>query len=671
MRRANVRICASRLLSCDLSLCRASTQPIWQSSKIEENRLVSRSFDGTGFALAASRACGILRDLETARRLHKDAIAIDGNSNIYIASSLVDSYAKCGSLVDARSAFEAMDSRNAVAWTSLILGCAENGEAEAGLELFQRIIDEGCEPSARSFVAALKCCSRLAREEEGSLDRLHGKTRKKLRSLARGAAIHRLIEGCVDIFVAGSLIDMYASCGDLRRARRVFDRIPCHNLVAWNAMILGYAEQGDGRSSLELYDRLSSVPGMVPDARTIGAALKACSLLAADKHRNEKFYEKLEHEEHEERIEHEEQEHSNALQVRELLDKGRQLFSRAVELGYGSDVFLLNTVVDFYAKCGSLAEARAVFDRIPCKTCVSWNALMLGYVENGHAEQALDLFMSMPDEMDSTTFAAAFKACGSRAFLGTGKSIHAHICRCGAEKNLVVATGALDFYSKCGNMVEAQHIFDSMPSKNTVTWTALIGGFSRLGGEESTQQVFDLFREMLDGGLKPDGATLVLVIAACSHAGLVDKGRKIFEEVLPRHCVSLGIEHYHALIDLLGRANELQEALDVAETMPFKPSFVTWMTLLACCKKWGNAAIGKLAFQRLIAIDATDPTAYVLLEKIYASQGSWKELAEIEEMRKKKKAKTVDSLRARRQRVDLGRAELPIPPVPAVRELKL
>ncbi|XP_024540473.1 putative pentatricopeptide repeat-containing protein At1g68930 [Selaginella moellendorffii] len=158
-----------------------------------------------------------------------------------------------------------------------------------------------------------------------------------------------------------------------------------------------------------------------------------------------------------------------------------------------------------------------------------------------------------------------------------------------------------------------------------VAWTALVAGYSRQG---DTPRVLELFQALLDKGLRPD-----VMISACSHAGLVDLGKRYFDEMSSKFGLAPGIHHYHCVVDLLNRSNRLEEAVAMVARMPFEPTLVTWTTVLAGCHKWKNSMVGRLAFQRLIALDRRLDSAYALMANIYGSLGLWKERQEIQAMR--------------------------------------
>ncbi|XP_024537528.1 putative pentatricopeptide repeat-containing protein At3g01580 [Selaginella moellendorffii] len=533
--------------------------------------------------------------------------------SIFVLNSLISFYAKCGSMVDARRVFDGMKQRDIVSWTSLMLGYVESGEPEMGLDLFAALLAQrDCDPDATTFVAALNACTALAAKEDGRL--VDGRV-LRLKSLEQGMAIHcearKLGYDLHSVFVANSLINMYAKCGGSLDARKVFDSMTHHDVVSWNSLILGLVENSQGGLALDLFP-CSSCP-----AQTLSfvIALKACSCVAASED-GELVDDKM-------------------VKV-EALAKGMEIHSRARKLGHESEILVANALVDMYAKCGSLEDARGIFNRMPLHSLVSWTSLMLGYAENGDADQALELFALVRARgCDVRAYLAALKACGTVVSLDLARAIHEDITRAGLENSLALDTGLVDVYAKCGSLDSARRVFDAVASKDSVTWTALVAGYGRQG---DTSRVFEFFHRMQDEGLRPNAVTFLCLLTACSHGGLVETGKSYFQAMEPRYGLVPGIEHYHCMLDMLGRANELESAVEMARRMPFKPNPVTWITILGACHKWKNVAVGRIAFDALVELEVGEGAVYTLMSSIYGARGMWEEQARVlEAMRRARK----------------------------------
>ncbi|XP_024515840.1 pentatricopeptide repeat-containing protein At5g16860-like [Selaginella moellendorffii] len=515
--------------------------------------------------LAAFKACGTLKELGTGKRIQADALEKghltgDGEDS-YASNSLVNMYAKCGNLVEARAEFDKLQRRDAVSWTTLILAYTEIGRGGEALELFSRMADEGCLPDRRTYLAALVACASLVAKEEGK------RVDNRKRCMDRGMAIfwQASTNGCLDVFVANTLMDLLSKCGSMPQAHAVFDRIPCHSIVSWTVLTLGYVENGEPETALMLFSVMQDQQDFAPNSRLYVAALMACASLATKE---------------EGRLV------DGRLVKLRCLERGMDVHSQSRTSGCDSVPFVANTLIDMYSKCGSLLDAKKVFDSTQARDAVTWTAMMLGYAENGEAEGALHMFVCMEQQGYSPrpqTFVAALVACGNIVALDAAKRIHAVICRQGVESNTIVANCLVDCYSRCGSLTAAELVFAWMVRKDVVSWSSMLSGYSCQG---ATAQVFDLFHQMVFEKVEPDKMSLTALLTSCSRAGLVDKGMKCFRSMPAEYGVDPDVHHYHVAIDMLGRANRLHEAVAMVKAMPFKPKLVTWMTVLSACHKW-------------------------------------------------------------------------------------
>ncbi|XP_024528691.1 putative pentatricopeptide repeat-containing protein At3g15130 isoform X2 [Selaginella moellendorffii] len=426
--------------------------------------------------VAALKSC---KDLDIGRRIHRDAAGRGLDTNVYVAGSLVSMYAKHGSMVDAQRVFDRMARPDVVSWNSLIFGYANNGHGGMALDSFGLMQRKGFVPNARTFVAALKACSALASQEQGQ--ELGGKA-LKIGSLQKGLTIYdQAVEiGCdSDIFVPNAAVDLFAKCGSLKEARRVFDGMKQRDVVTWNSVMVGHGDNGEPESALELFQEMKA-RGCQPNARSYVAAVKACTSLAS-KEEAVRLSGKRE------------------VKVRSL-ERGMVIHAEAAKGGLELEYFVANTLVDFYVKCGSSADARRVFDKMPLHDVVSWTALVLGYAENGEGKVALDLFEDMQCRgctPNAWTFLAALKACSCVVAVEYVKAVLADIYRFGFESYAVLANCIVDAYGKCGRVDDAQLFFDTLCKANSIAWTSIISGYTSQGDAENA---FVFFKKMRDEG---------------------------------------------------------------------------------------------------------------------------------------------------------------------------
>ena len=175
-------------------------------------------------------------------------------------------------------------------------------------------------------------------------------------------------------------------------------------------------------------------------------------------------------------------------------------------------------------------------------------------------------------------------------------------------------------YCKCGNIKDACKFFNTISDHNLVTWTAMIYGYAYHGlGREA----IDLFNKAKEAGLEPDGVTFTGVLAACSHAGLVEEGCEYFRYMRSKYNSEVTINHYACMVDLLGRAAKLEEAEALIKEAPFQSKSLLWKTFLGACSKHENAEMQDRISNILADIELNEPSTYVLLSNIYASQSMW------------------------------------------------
>ncbi|XP_024530858.1 pentatricopeptide repeat-containing protein At3g12770-like [Selaginella moellendorffii] len=570
--------------------------------------------------VAALKACaalaveGAMDCLDRGKALHSQAASSGLGSNLFVASSLVDMYSKCGDMESAKVVFDAMVHHDVVLWNSLILGYVDSGDGETALELFSHMQDRGFVPNVRTFTAALAACTALAIREEGT--KIEGKL-VKVSALEKGNAVHSQLKNAGetwDIYLESALVDMYVKCGSIIEARWIFDRMPRHDVVSWTALIMGHAQSGEGDLALELFSRMQE-EGCVPNALTYVGALEACISIATREDLSR-----------------------DQLDKKVCLEKAAGLHFQLVKQGHEAHSLVASTLVDMYSKCGSMAEAREVFERTRPRDLLLWNAMIRGYSQSGEAEVALRFYARMRDEgivPVSQTFVSALKACGSLADLQTGKSIHSHIRSAGLEHDEAVASSLISFYGKCADMQEAQEVFDSLTTRGLVTWNSLIAGYSHHG---HAKQAIYLFQRMQEERLQPNRITFLCILTACSHAGLVEKGKEVFDTMISDHGIAATIEHYSCLVDTLARGNYLDEAMAMIKTMPFQPNLTIWRAILAASRKWRNVETGRLAFDSIVRADERDAAAYSVMATIYAAAGMFEESLSIRTMRNKARA---------------------------------
>lgn len=326
---------------------------------------------------------------------------------------------------------------------------------------------------------------------------------------------------------------------------------------------------------------------------------------------------------------------AHVLFLRNLIefDKGDEVVRNNKRKEEGN-VVLWNVMVDGYVRLGEFGAARDLFDRMPQRSVVSWNAMISGYAQNGFFKEAIEMFheMQMGDVYPNyVTLVSVLPAISRFGALELGKWVHLYAEKNGIEIDDVLGSALVDMYSKCGSIEKALQVFERLPRKNAITWSAIIGGLAMHG---RANDALDYFSSMERAGVTPSDVTYIGVLSACSHAGLVDEGRSFFSHMVKVVGLEPRIEHYGCMVDLLGRAGHLEEAEELILNMPIKPDDVIWKALLGACKMHGNIEMGKRVAEVLMDMVPRDSGSYVALSNMYASSRNWEAVAEVRLMMK-------------------------------------
>ncbi|GER33586.1 pentatricopeptide repeat-containing protein [Striga asiatica] len=586
-----------------------------------------------------------------ARAVHACILKSHFSTEVFINNRLIDVYGKCGIFSYARRVFDKMPFRNTFTYNSMIGSFSASGsidEAErvfvstpepdqcswnlmvsafAQLEMFGKSLQYFVKMHKENFVlneysygSALNACARL-------------------RDLATGGQIHASLAKSrfsADVYIGSALVDMYAKCGEVDLARNAFDSMTQQNIVSWNSMITCYEQNGPVIEAIRVFREMMEF-GLKPDKMTLASLVSACASLCAAK-------------------------------------EGRAIHSLVVKsAAFCNDLVISNTLVDMYAKCGMINEARWIFDRMPIKNVVSetsmvsgyarvagvktartmfsemkeknivsWNALIAGYTQNGDNEEALGLFLLLKKASvwpTHYTFGNLLNACANLADLRLGRQAHVHVLKQGfrfqngPEPDVFVGNSLIDMYMKCGSVEDGRRVFRNMVERDGVSYNATIVGFAQNGlGPEALY----LFKEMLKYGERPDHVTMIGVLCACSHAGLVDEGREYFDSMSKVYGLKPQKDHYTCMVDLLGRAGRLIDAKKLILSMPVPPDGVVWGSLLGACKVHRDVNMGSFVAEKLLEIDPENSGPYVLLSNMYAEVGMWKDVKRIRKVMRKR-----------------------------------
>ncbi|WOK95264.1 pentatricopeptide repeat-containing protein [Canna indica] len=298
-------------------------------------------------------------------------------------------------------------------------------------------------------------------------------------------------------------------------------------------------------------------------------------------------------------------------------------------------------MISGYGGYGDTARAKELFDQIEERDINSWNALILGYCHNGEWYEAMKLFNEMrlaTVKPNQVSMAILMSACGHLGASEIARQLHGFLEKSCIEMNCYVFNSLVDMYAKCGNVSEAYKVFSEIPVKDVVSYNIIILGFASHGlGYDAIK----FFSKMLDSGIQPDIVTFLGILSACSHAGLVDTGRKYFECMSRDYAIEPAADHYACMVDLYGRAGLIKDAYDLVKSMSITPHAGVWGALLNACRMHCNIDIGRIAAQELFSIEPVNPGNYVLLSNLFARAHLWDNVAEIRHTMRRRVPKTM------------------------------
>lgn len=406
---------------------------------------------------------------------------------------------------------------------------------------------------------------------------------------------HKVFDGMTerDVCSWNIMVSGYAKAGDVDGARVVFDEMPVRDCFSWNAMISGYVRCNQHGDALSLFRRIMEKSGDKRSSKFIvSSVLSACSATRS-------------------------------------LRAGKEIHGHIVRTGLDSDEVVWSSLSDMYGKCGSIDEARHIFDKSLNRDVVSWTAMIDRYFEDARREEGFNLFVELlssgirPNEF---TFAGVLNACTHQSAEYLGKQVHGHMIRIGCDPLSFATSALVHMYSKLGNIENAYRVFKGIPQPDLVSWTSLINGYAQNGQPHEALRLFEL---LLKSGNKPDHITFIGVLSACTHAGLVVRGLEYFHSIKEKHGLNYTADHYACVVDLLGRSGRFKEAEDIISSMPMKPDKFLWASLLGGCRIHGNIELAKRSAEALFEIEPYNPATYVTLANIYATAGKWDEVAKL------------------------------------------
>ncbi|KAM3192586.1 hypothetical protein ACQJBY_069666 [Aegilops geniculata] len=315
---------------------------------------------------------------------------------------------------------------------------------------------------------------------------------------------------------------------------------------------------------------------------------------------------------------------------------GKRIHARMVSTGFRCSDYMATKLLIFYAKIGELGVARDLFDGMPRRDVVAWNAMISGCTRGREEAQAVDMFGLMRAEglgPDQFTFASVLCACAKMAALDHGRRVHGVMVKSAvAAVNMFANSALVDMYLKCSSAEDARRAFAAAPERNVTMWTALISGHGQHG---LVREALALFDEMTRDGFRPNDVTFLAVLSACAHGGLVDEGLRHFSSMPSDYGLTPKGAHYAAVVDMLARVGRLRDAYELVKNLPdCHEHSVVWDALLGACRKHGDVGLVELAARRFFRLQPGNAGKYVVLANTYAACDMWDSMAGMHEAMK-------------------------------------
>ncbi|PKI36838.1 pentatricopeptide repeat-containing protein At1g26900, mitochondrial [Punica granatum] len=500
-------------------------------------------------------------------QIHGRILKTGLNGDSFLQSKLLSSSIK--DIRYAVSIFDRIRDPSLFMYNTIIRGYSISPAPSRGLLIFNNLRARGIPLDQFSFITVLKCC--------------HHAVGIGLGLGVHGVALRSGHGFFVD--VKNALLHFYGACGRIGCAHALFDEIPERNdVVSWNTLMSAYLNASRPDAVFELFGQMGW-SGLKFSASTLLCALRAVGDL------------------------------QNLIGM-------ESLHGHCIKTGLSVPPNVASALIDSYARVGSIYSGRRVFDEITTRDVALWNCLIHWHAKLGMLEESVSLLHLMDLEhvaLSSSTVAGLLSSCAASGALRIGRRIHDYLEKHGSLlTDTITGTALVDMYAKCGILDEAIKVFDGIRDKDVWSWTAMILAY---GNHGRARDAIELFFRMEEEGFKPNEVTLLAVLSACSHGGLVMEALSCFHKMVSMYGLSPKVEHYGCLIDLLGRAGMLMEAYHLIEGLPIKADSTAWRALLAACRVHGNVELGEQTKQILIERFEEHPTDSILLSGTYAVAG--------------------------------------------------
>ncbi|KAK6779794.1 hypothetical protein RDI58_021978 [Solanum bulbocastanum] len=499
----------------------------------------------------------------------------------FVATALLNMYGKCGEMASAEMIFGMLSYVDVASCNSMICGYVSNGMESDAFAFFVKMGDIlDIVSNHYTYSILLSACG----------------------SVQVGKQLHAHIvklEFMSLTVVGNSALTMYINFGMIEEAENLFEGLANKNHISWTAYISGLYRQKAFDKALTQFC-LMRKNNTEPNEYTYSVAL-SCAASA------------------------------------EYHDYGCALHAQVIKNGMISKVFVGTAIIEMYSKCAELGNAgKQLKEMGRVASCASWNAVITGLVHHGEVGSGLEMFHKMLNNdiaCDEYTCSVTLKACSLLPSLEICRQVHSWVVKGMFGVNLHVASSLIETYAQCGNLEDAEKVFCLTSEPDDVTFNAMIKAYSQYG---NPMKAIFLFKKMVEKGILPTSFTFLAAISACSHCGLVQQGKELFESMTRDFGISPEENHYSCMVDLLSRSGQLENALEFINKLPIEPKAPIWRPFLAGCRFHCSLEMAEMAASKILEHDPGDASVYVTLSNMYVEAGKVRDALKQRELMKSK-----------------------------------
>ncbi|CAA0812933.1 Tetratricopeptide repeat (TPR)-like superfamily protein [Striga hermonthica] len=506
------------------------------------------------------------------------------SKNIFSWNLYLKIFVKYFDLETAHRVFDEMPQRDTVSFNTIISAYVACGFLDTAWGVFLEMREFSVEPSEFTFSVVLCCvkCGNHAKEMHGYIVRHFGYFS--------------------NLVVGNSLIDVYGKLGLVDYALAVFLSMEKVDVVSWNSMICGCCKSGHEQLALQKFWLMIN-SGYQVDEFTVSTVLTACSNL-----RN--------------------------------LGKGEQVLCYCVKRGFLSNSIVSSAVIDLFSNCKRVESAACLFKESCVLDSAICNSMVACFESHGLVEHAMHLFIdTFKENIRPTefTFSCVLHSASFFVPVEQGSQIHSLVVKTGFQSDSIVASSLVIMYGKYGSIDSALKVFENMVFRDLIAWNTIILVLAHNG---KPFEAICYFQKLLQSGLRPDQKTFYGVLLSCNYGGFLEEGMKIFSSMGMRHGVEPEDEHYAPIVEILIRAGQISEAVDLLQLHKCETHAFVWEYLLRVCE---DLKMIEKAAKRLMELDPLSPFPFLILAKAYEKSGKWESLVRVKrEMKRMMSEEVVD-----------------------------